>query len=327
MTISRRKLWTLAVSMAVIVGLTGCGASSLDTAYMNGIKSESSMEFSGSSDYKVMEEVAEDGSLNSDTEVTQAEAPDRKLIKTVEMTVETKEFDAVLDGLNEQIKACGGYVESMNTYNGSIYNSWRSSRDASMTIRIPVENLDTFLDTVTSISNVIRRSDKVEDVTLTYVDLQSHKEALQTEQTRLLELLEKAESVEDIITIEERLSDVRYQIESMESQLRTYDNKITYSTVNLEIEEVQELTPVEEETVWQRISGGFVDSLHSVADGFVEFGIWLIVNSPFLVIWAIVITAAIWILRKWNRRRFKKKAMSFQGVKKEENTREIEKNE
>ena len=274
-----------------------------------------------------MEEVAEDGALNSDTEVTQAEATDRKLIKTVEMTVETKEFDAVLDGLNEQIKACGGYVESMNTYNGSIYNSWRSSRDASMTIRIPVENLDTFLDTVTSISNVIRRSDKVEDVTLTYVDLQSHKEALQTEQTRLLELLEKAESVEDIITIEERLSDVRYQIESMESQLRTYDNKITYSTVNLEIEEVQELTPVEEETVWQRISGGFVDSLHSVADGFVEFGIWLIVNSPFLVIWAIVITAAIWILRKWNRRRFKKKAMSFQGVKKEENTREIEKNE
>ena len=97
--------------------------------------------------------------------------------------------------------------------------------------------------------------------------------------------------------------------------------------MNLEIEEVQELTPVEEETVWQRISGGFVDSLHSVADGFVEFGIWLIVNSPFLVIWAIVITAAIWILRKWNRRRFKKKAMSFQGVKKEENTREIEKNE
>ena len=91
--------------------------------------------------------------------------------------------------------------------------------------------------------------------------------------------------------------------------------------------EVQELTPVEEETVWQRISGGFVESLHSVADGFVEFSIWLIVNSPFLVIWAVIIVAAIWLLRKWKRKNFLKKSMSFQGAKKEEITRENEKNE
>ena len=325
----RKRLWVagLGLTLALALGLTGCGASDSAMISTNSMKSEASIEYSGSMDYAVTEEMMESGALSSGTEAAQIEETDRKLIKTVNMTVETKEFDAVLHSLNEQIKACGGYVENMNTYNGSIYDSWRSSRDASMTIRIPVENLETFLDTVTDISNVIRRSDKVEDVTLTYVDLQSHKEALQTEQTRLLELLEKAESVEDIITIEERLSGVRYQIESMESQLRTYDNKITYSTVNLEIEEVQELTPVEEETVWQRISGGFVESLHSVADGFVEFSIWLIVNSPFLVIWAVIIVAAIWLLRKWKRKNFLKKSMSFQGVKKEEITRENEKNE
>mgnify|MGYP002226154573 CR=1 FL=1 len=85
-------------------------------------------------------------------------------------------------------------------------------------------------------------------MTLTYVDLQSHRDALQTEQERLLQLLEQAESIEDIITIEQRLSDVRYQLESMESQLRSYDNQVDYSTVYLYIDEVEVYTPVEEET-------------------------------------------------------------------------------
>ena len=67
--------------------------------------------------------------------------------------------------------------------------------------------------------------------------------------------MEKAESIEDIITIEQRLSNVRYQIESMEAQLRTYDNKVDYSTVHLDVSEVKELTPVHEETLWERISG------------------------------------------------------------------------
>ena len=320
----QKKRWAVGLALAVIMGLTGCGAS--NTAMYDSAKAEIYKE-SSNVDYAYTEEMVEAGVISSSSETPQVKETDRKLIKTVDMTVETKAFDDLLKGLNEQIEACGGYVESMNTYNGSIYSSRRSSRNASMVVRVPEGKLDEFLNTVTSIGNVVRRSDQVEDVTLSYVDLQSHKEALQTEQTRLLELLKKAESVADIITIEERLSDVRYQIESMESQLRTYDNKISYSTVNLEIDEVQELTPVEEETVWERISGGFVESLHSVADGFVEFGIWLIVNSPFLVIWAAVILAAVLLLRKWKRRRLMKKAAAFQGIRKEEITRENEKNE
>ena len=95
----------------------------------------------------------------------------------------------------------------------------------------------------------------------------------------------------------------------MESQLRTYDNKISYSTVYLDIEEVRELTPVVEETVWQRISGGFVKSIQSVADGFVEFVIWLLVNSPFLVIWTVVITLVVLLLRFGRKKRVACKAV------------------
>ncbi len=304
----KKRLFVAVLCVVLAMALVGCGASSIKSAMNKSVMEDAGMSVVTQS-VKVESLKAEsEAGLSSSSAAPQVEDIGRKLIKTVEMTVETKEYDVMLNGLNEQIKACGGYVEHMNTYNGSIYSSRSYSRNASMTIRVPEDKLEEFLEEVTNISNVVQRSDKVDDVTLAYVDLSSHKEALQTEQTRLLELLKKAESVEDIITIEERLSDVRYQIESMESQLRTYDNQISYSTVYLEIDEVKELTPVEEETVWEQISGGFVDSLVSIKDGFVEIVIWVAVNSPFLVIWAAVIIVFVLLIRKKAMKRNVKKA-------------------
>lgn len=304
-----RTGWVFVLCLVLILGMTGCGSASMDKAF----EEMGAVEYSTSSKDMAPEASVEEA-LGGAAEAMQVGETNRKLIKTVDMRVETKEFDELLSGLSDQIASCNGYVEQMETYNGSIYNDWRSERSASMTIRIPEAQLENFLSAVSGLGNVIRRSDSVDDVTLAYVDLESHKAALQTEQSRLLELLKKAESVEDIITIESRLSEVRYQLESMESQLRTYDNKISYSTVYLDIEEVQELTPVEEETVWERISGGFLDSVHSVADGFVEFAIWLLVNSPFLVIWAVIILVIVLIGRSWSKKRFLKKAAGHRSA-------------
>ena len=108
--------------------------------------------------------------------------------------------------------------------------------------------------------------------------------------------------MEDIITIEQRLSDVRYQLESMESQLRSYDNRVDYSTVYLYIDEVEVYTPVEEETVWERISTGFVDSLKNICEGLKEAAIWFVIHIPYLVIWAIVIAVIVLILKKIKKR-------------------------
>ena len=303
----KKRLLVAVLCAVLVMALAGCGSSGVKSMMNQAVREDAGMVTESV-------EMKSEAGLASDSATPQVEDSNRKLIKTVEMTVETKEYDQMLTGLNEQIKAYGGYVEHMNTYNGSIYSGRSYSRNASMTIRVPEEKLEEFLEEVTNISNVVRRSDKVDDVTLAYVDLSSHKEALQTEQKRLLELLEKAESVEDIITIEKRLSDVRYQIESMESQLRTYDNQISYSTVYLEIDEVKELTPVKEETVWEQISGGFADSLVSLKDGFVEIVIWVAVNSPFLVIWAAVLIVFVLLIRKnAAKNRIKRAAMKMSG--------------
>ncbi len=230
----------------------------------------------------------------------------RKLIRTVELEVETREFEQTMSVLETQIQELGGYVESMDTYNGSSYSGYNTNRSAHLTVRIPGEKLSGFLKTMADIGNIVRRYDNVEDVTLSYVDMESRRNTLRTEQSRLLEFLDKAETIEEIITIEQRLSEVRYQLESMESQLRTIDNLVDYSTVEIGISEVKELTPVEEPAVWERISEGFGESLLSIGHGTLEFGIWFLVHIPYLVIWGVIITAIVLMIRRHGRKKRKR---------------------
>lgn len=222
----------------------------------------------------------------------------RKLIRTVNLQVETMDFDALLSYVQNRTQELGGYVESLNSNNGSSYygssysgSGYRNDRTASMTLRIPKNNLDSFLVQVEENSNITSRSEREVDVTLDYVDLDSHKAVLLAEQERLLSFLEQAETVEDMIMLESRLSEVRYQIESMESRLRTYDNQIEYSTVYLNITEVVELTPVpvKQPTTWERISGGFMNSLKNIGRGFKEFFIGFVIALPYLVLLAVII--------------------------------------
>lgn len=320
----------LLVMTMVLVLMTGCGGSDSAEKTWTNSATQGFMSEMAEEAYYDMDSLGMDmnyGMAESQTgspsagQMKESDAASqqssRKLIRTVNMSVETKEFDAVMGTLEQRVTELGGYIENMDTYNGSVYSSSRSSRRASMTARIPAGQLNVFLSEVSEISNVTRRTENVQDVTLDYVDLASHKKTLQAEHDRLLELMERAEYIEDIITIEQRLSNVQYQIESMEAQLRTYDNKVDYSTVNLDVSEVQELTPVEvhEETLWERISGGFMENLKKVGNGALEIVVWLLVHIPTLVVWALFITLFIvWIrwIQKRDRIKAEKKRMEMQ---------------
>lgn len=329
------KWAVIAAVLSMMLVLTGCGASDTvsSEAFMTGGSSmkDNSMPEMGWDSYTegvAMEEVevvvdkaagTADGSTSNVAQNT-AQDMEEKLIKTVDMTVETKEYDALVAGIRQKIKDMNGYIESFNTYNGSMYSNYRSSRSADMTIRIPQDKLDAFVSAISEVGNVVRRSDSVKNVTLQYVDLESHKKALQTEYDRLLQLLEKAESIEDIITIENRLSSVRYQIESMEGQLRTIDNQVSYSTIYLNVDEVAVYTPVVEEvSAIDRIKEGFVNSLSDIGNSLQEFAIGFIINIPYLVIWAVVILVIVLVIRRICKKRKAKKAklMETKEVKNE----------
>ncbi len=316
----------LVLAMAAVL-MTGCGSSGKaylmnEAAYDGGYYDESFGGYATDDIYsydataaseEMMEmeyaEPAEAGGVNGSSESPRVQDTNRKLIKNVNMEVETEEFDTLLAKVEQKVSGLGGYVEGSHTYNGSSYYG-SNNRNASMTIRIPAEKLDDFLSEVAENSNVISRNDSVTDVTLQYVDMESHKKVLIAEQDRLLELMEQVESIEDIITLENRLSEVRYQIESMEAQLRTYDNQISYSTIYLNIDEVTKLTPVKEQTTWEKISTGFVESLYGVGTGILNLIIRFIINLPYLVVWAIVIFVIVLIIkliRKSMKKRKEKK--------------------
>ena len=137
---------------------------------------------------------------------------------------------------------------------------------------------------------------------------ESRLKALETEEARLLELLSQAETMSDLLEIEARLSEVRGELENYASQKRLYDNQIDYATVYLSIEEVQEYTPVEEPTLWERISKGFRDNLEGVGDDLLDVLVWFIVSLPYLVVFAIVITIVVLVIKRVRRRRKEKKA-------------------
>lgn len=318
----RKKVWSLML-MALVL-LTGCG--SANKSYTGTAANDAYYPAYDSGEIYVEENGYPSEMLDSTTGSTTSEnvRAGRKLIRTADLSVETLEFDKLLDYVEARTEELGGYVESMNVYNGSNYSNYsysgtgyRNDRSASLILRIPSANMDNFLTAVAENSNITSRSEQEKDVTLDYVDLDSHKKVLLAEQERLLALMEQAETMEDIITLESRLSDIRYQIESMESMLRTYDNQIEYSTIYLDISEVVVLTPVptKEMTVWERIGEGFMNSLENIGNGFKEFFVGFVIAIPYLLLLAAfiaVLTVIIVISVKKGTARHQKKLAAMQ---------------
>lgn len=316
---NRMLTGVLAAAMALGLMLTGCGSSSKSAAMDSGATANGSAAAAGAAQAADLysyyaadtaaaaEETAYEMDMDTGAgaESPQVQDTQRKLIRNVNLDVETEDFDELLENLQSKTERLGGYIEESYTYNGSSYYG-RGTRNANLTIRIPAEQLNEFLSAVSDASNVISRNESITDVTLQYVDMESHKKVLEAEQERLLELMEQAENIEDIIALESRLSDVRYQIESMESQLRTLSNQVSYSTVWLSIREVEVYTPVKEQTTWEKITSGFRNSLFNVGNGFLNFGINVIIDLPYLIVWAVIIVLIVLIVRLFVKRRIRK---------------------
>lgn len=288
------KTWIALLLVALL--LTGCGAKNVASDTMDREANGSVAETGAAMDSEV--------GMMTDTAGTKNTMDEgRKWIVTMDLNVETQDLDAALTQLSGQIGDFDGYVQDQNVHNGSNY-SGRRYRSANLTIRIPVEQTDEFTEQVGSICHVVSKSQSKEDVTLTYVATESRLNALKTEETRLLELLAQAENMSDLLQIESRLTDVRYELESVTSQLRVLENQVDYATIYLNVEEVRDYTDTEEEkTVWQRISGGFVDSLKGVGNGALELAIWILANLPYLVVLGGAGFAAALIIKKIRKRK------------------------
>lgn len=242
-----KKLLTLLLALALILSFGACGAS---PKYYNGYDYNSDyMSAEPEESYSYSEETFDSTGTGSESIVESPSPSGRKLIRRFELNVETLEFDAFVSSVKQKVAEYGGYIES-SSVSGNSYYSY-GSRDASFVCRVPSDRLDEFVNTVGGLGNVTYCYEDSDDVTLNYVDVEARVASLQTEYDRLLELLAEAENIDSIVVLEERLSEVRYQLESYKSQLRTYDNLIDYSTVDLTVMEVKRITEAEPESLGQ----------------------------------------------------------------------------
>ena len=245
----------------------------------------------------------------------------RLLIRNVSMTAETKEFDAIRKSVEDKVKELGGYIE-----NSGISGTGKSGslRRANYTIRVPADKLDDLISTVGNNCTVTSTNESTTDVTLSYVDTKARLESLRVEQKQLTELLSQAKDLDSIIVLQNRLTEVRYQIESAESTLRVLENQVSYATLKLNVREVLEIKPQEQphvDTYGEKLVKTFKNSLKAMGEFFKGLLLVIVALSPVLVamiIIAVIVLCIVFNARKKRRARAAAAKASAQPVAEKE---------
>ena len=223
---------------------------------------------------------------------------EKKLIITANARLETLQLDPLVDKLLADVKSYGGYVQSSTVKQGS--GAYRKSYEA--TIRIPANRFEEFINGVKVSGNLISYSENVDDVTDTYMDLEARIASLTAEEERIKELYKQAANLTELMEVEERLTDIRYEIDSKQARLKTYDLLTSYSTLNIRIEETIQYTETSESFITRlgnAFSNGWQDFTRGIGDFFIDvvYNIWTI-----LVIAVVIVVAVIVIKKRKNKK-------------------------
>ena len=245
------------------------------------------------------------GGADASAEMPQFQMPDsRKIIRHMSMDLETRTFTEAIQSIQTAVAEAGGYIESQNQEGYSLGSRSRyQERYANIQARVPSAKLDEVARSVGGFCNVLSQSESMDDITDSYYDAQAHLKSLQIQEERLLAILEKADKLEDIITLESALSDVRYQIESLTASLRRMDSQVAYSYLNISLREVVEYQEVQEKprSFGEQMREAFGDGMGDMVDGLQTFALFLARVGPSLVVLVLIIVgiaALIQVCRK-----------------------------
>lgn len=316
----RLKIHKVMILLVVFLLLVGCSAN-------KGSGNDSAV---GEGEYIQTSDEPGYGNWDYDEEAGQAEAEDTKvpedngndstgqqdkvifdsndkIIRKIFLSLETKEFDNLIKSVETQISELGGYIQT-SRLTGRHYDR-DNLRYGTIIVRVPKESVDGFVNNIGNISNITQKEENVENVTLQYVDIEARTEALEIEQERLLDLLERAQDIEVIISLEARLTSVRYELQSLKTQIRTIDNQVDFSTITMEIQEV-EIMGVgidTEESIGDRIARGTKETFSNIKEEFADFVVWFVVNLPYILFWIVVVFVIIFVIkRNVNKSNFKR---------------------
>ena len=228
-----------------------------------------------------------------------------KIIYSASATVETTAFDDTLTKLEALIAQYNGFVESSSVSGNNYYYSshgYASSRNAEYRIRIPSRDFATVMNSLPTLGNVPYSNTYTENITSQYYDVQARLNAYRTQEQSLLDMMAKADKVSDLLEIQEQLSDVRYHIESLQSKLTNWDRQVSYSTISLSVQEVQEYTPEAKISFGEQLARALSRGLRSIGEFFRDLLLWLLEALPALLLLAAVVVLIVFLVRRIRRR-------------------------
>ena len=276
------------VTILVVLTFASCG---------EGYKAEDSMNSFDGAESEKYPGGAYDSDLKGEDTATEKVEENRKIIKTVDETVQTDAYDDFIVSLKETVNQCSGYIENAS-YSGNSYYDKYSSRNAYFVIRIPADKLDTFTAGVDSMAVVTSYNEGIRDVTMTYIDIDSRITVLEAEEKALLDILSKADTVNSMLSVRSQLNNVQSDLASLRAQKKALDDKISYSTVNLRVNEVRVVTVTDNPTFFEEVKAEFTENLYDIGQGFRDFGVWFLGNILYLLMFAAFCVAAFFVIRK-----------------------------
>ena len=311
------KKWIKAFSsMALVIALGACGSSSSGStahqSYASDTTSYAAEEaaYGISNGYYPGETADYEAAAREDEKGESETAPaitGEKLVYTGSMTIETLNYEETVKAGKERIAAYQGIVQDKNEWDGD--KSWyytdgrarTSNRTLSMTVRIPTEKFDAFMNDMEGTGKMTNRSENVQNISRQYSDNAMEIEALEKQQERLLQMMEAATTVEDMIMVEERLSQVQTELNQKKSRQSTMDTDVQYSTIYLNVNEVQKYTPADTgiriDGFWEDLQETFQESWISFVYFLEQLALTIVRLLPFILL-ILAVAAIIALVRK-----------------------------
>lgn len=233
----------------------------------------------------------------------------RKIIRNYDISLNTDNFDNDMEYIKSRISELGGYVLSSNVYGSKPEAYGDAGRTVEMTVRIPAQKAGEFVGGVETLGQLNYVRDYTDDVSDAYYDTDTRLAVLKEQLERLRAIMVETDNLGDVIQLEDRISQVMLEIESLTGTLKRYDALIDYTTVSLYINERNAITgPAAAKSTADRISEGFTETLNGVGVFFVNLFVWFVSGLPVIVIAAVVVAIIVIIVRAATKKRNKKNA-------------------
>jgi hypothetical protein len=221
-----------------------------------------------------------------------ASQPDVYLIKNATVTLEVDDARTASTALIGSLQSTGAYVSNLNEYADAL-----GRRTITLQVRVPAEKFDQSMSGLETLGRVLNKQVTTEDVTEEYVDTESRTRNLKKTEERLIDHLNRAAQLEDILRVENELTRVREQIERMEGRLRFLKNRVSFSTIGVTIQETakaEPFVPAQSFSTAKEFSEA-MRSLIGFLQGLWSRVIWIIVWLP---VYGAIAGVAYWVYRR-----------------------------